>query len=161
MKGIGLNAHVFLLVALLAGLGIAIGCNDSGGSLAADGSGPAAANATTPAAAAQTNLKLGGKWTGSASVLGDNDAGGFAITATVTQKGNAITIRTSLPTLGANFSGMIEEDGNLRLTDAFDGETWTTHFQKPTNNRIQIADFVRPPSFENPDPPTNVIDLSR
>lgn len=155
MKRIRLDTNAFLLAALLAGLGIAVGCNDSGGT-------PSAMAAVTPPTnAAQNNLKLGGTWTGSASIRGDGSPAGLPVTATVRQNGDAITIRTSLTALGANFSGAIEEDGNLVLTDAFDGETWTTHFQKPTNNHIQIADYVRPPSFEDPDPPTNIIDLMR
>jgi hypothetical protein len=104
---------------------------------------------------------LSGSWSGSASVLGDLDPGGTQITATVQQSGDAITIRTSLTTIGANFSGSVDSDGCIRLTDAFDGETWTTHFQKATDNHIQIADFLRPPSSEEPLPPTSVIDLRR
>ena len=106
-------------------------------------------------------LRLSGSWRGSYSVLGDLDPGGVPITASVQQSGDAITIRTSLSTVGANLSGSIDSDNCIRLTDAFDGEVWTTHFQKATDNHIQIADFIRPPSAEEPDPPTNVIDLRR
>lgn len=106
-------------------------------------------------------LRLSGSWRGSASVLGDLDSGGVSITAFVQQSGDAITIRTSLSTLGANLSGSIDSDNCIRLTDAYDGEVWTTHFQKATDNHIQIADFLRPPSAEEPDPPTSVIDLRR
>ena len=150
----------FISAALLIATVVLQGCNggnDTGGSnLGRRGLSSHSSSGSNPSL-----LNLNGQWVGSLSVLGDMDPGGTSIRATVNQQGDAITIHTNLTSIGGNLSGTIDADGWIQLTDAFDGETWTTYFLKATGNRIQIADFLRPPSTAEPLPPMNLIDLRR
>ena len=102
---------------------------------------------------------LHGAWTG--FFFRSNSADREPITAFVSHVLDAITIQTSLEETGMMFTGTTDEDGNVILTDAFDGETWSTFFQPATSGFFQIADFVRTPEAGEGTPPLNVIELSR
>lgn len=104
---------------------------------------------------------VGGSWVGHYF-----DRGGSRqdtpITATIRQDGDAIMIRTSLVGVGANLTGTIDAAGDMRLTDAFDGEIWTTHYRPATTNFVQIADFLRQPEPEDQGAtPIQIIELTR
>jgi hypothetical protein len=43
--------------------------------------------------------------------------------------------------VGAFFTGSIDEDGVIRLTDGFDGETWTS-YGEVSGNYIRIRDYL-------------------
>ncbi len=83
-----------------------------------------------------------------------------SITATITQSGDEITIDTSLSGLGSYFTGNIQSGGFLWLTDASDGETWTTIEGAASSSYIVIQDYVTDP--DDPDELLlNTIELSR
>lgn len=69
--------------------------------------------------------------------------------------------RTKSGPPGQRFTGTIDAQGNMHLTDPSDGETWTTHEQPATSTFIEIEDFQTRPSPTNPDPALNIIRLSR
>ena len=113
----------------------------------------AAAVASAPAAPS-----IDGSWRG---VFLDATTGGRrSLTASITQDGDTVTIDTSLSGLGGYFTGTIQSDGFLWLTDAWDGETWTTLGGAASGSYIVIQDYVT-----NPDDPDelllNTIELSR
>ena len=83
------------------------------------------------------------------------------LTATIVHDGDAIMIKTSLAGPGARLTGTMTEDGCLSLLDAFDGEIWTTYFEKATTDNVEIADFLTPPNAGEDLPPLQVIDLVR
>lgn len=87
-----------------------------------------------------------------------------SLTATVTQDGDAVTITTTKDFPPAQmFTGTISSNSTLRLTDASDGEVWSTHFGPATNNFIKVADFLEAPMGAD-DPtlfPLAILELSR
>ena len=100
---------------------------------------------------------LRGEWVG--VFLGNGPR--QALTATILQDGDAIMIRTSLTGIGANLSGTSSTDGSLSLTDAFDGEIWSTFSSKASATRVQIQDFLRSPAPDDPNAPLQTIELTR
>ena len=101
----------------------------------------------------------GGGGGGGPSVIGPNLNGSWAgdffitdgsidrtLTAEIEHSGTNITIRTSR-TAGTAvlLTGWIDDEGNMQLTDAFDGETWTTIDGPATTNHVLIEDFVEAP----------------
>jgi len=113
-----------------------------------------------PAAAASGPAapSIGGSWRG---VFLDATTGARrGLTASITQDGDAVTIDTSLSGLGGYFTGTIRSGGFLWLSDAWDGETWTTLGGAASGSYIVIQDYVT-----NPDDPDelllNTIELSR
>ena len=103
---------------------------------------------------------LNGAWTGRFFVMNGGGDDNELVTATIGHNGDAVAIRTSRTGIAANLTGTITPDGSLRLTDAFDGETWTSYFRKATSNRVEIADFVHPPELNDPNP-IRILDLRR
>lgn len=103
---------------------------------------------------------LRGRWMG---VYYRSDRGGqLSLTASISQEGDAVTLSTSKPSGTARLlTGTISGNGDMVLTDAFDGETWTTLFGPATTNHVMLADYVRQPTVEDPDPPVYVLDLTR
>ncbi|MDO9043373.1 MAG: hypothetical protein Q7U64_13705 [Desulfocapsaceae bacterium] len=84
------------------------------------------------------------------------------ITATVTQAADGqVTITTSLEGLGHYFEGNIDVTGQMLVYDAYDNEDWSTHDGPATEVSIEIEDYVALPTPEYPDPPLNIIKLTR
>ena len=104
--------------------------------------------------------RISGNWAG--IFFRTNESSRTNVTARISQSGDAITITTSLPEdIGARFTGSIDSDGDMKLTDPFDGEVWTTHFRPATTNAVTIADFISAPTALEPDKPLKVIQLRR
>lgn len=119
----------------------AVGCGDDG-----DDSSP------------PVGPSVAGNWTG---VYYEEDGGRVPISASVGQDGAAVTIRTSKPTPpGQSLSGTITEDGDLTMTDASDGETWS-NFGRVTENYLRIGDYLIHPTAADPDQPLQIIELTR
>ncbi len=102
----------------------------------------------------------GGGGGGGASVIGPNLNGDWSgdfyitdgsvdrlLTAHIDHEGTNITIHTSRTSgTAVLLTGRIDVEGNMVLTDGFDGETWTTIEGPATKNHILIEDFTeRPP----------------
>jgi len=136
-----------LLFSAMASMALVFsGCNDSGSS--DDG----AASAGVPS--------VSGSWSG--IYYRTDEAAEESITASISQDGKAVVINTTKASApGQAFTGTIETNGEMILTDGSDGETWTTHFGPATGNNIHIADFVRPPTPEEMDPPLRIVHLTR
>jgi len=84
------------------------------------------------------------------------------ITATVTQTADGlVTITTSKKGLGHYFEGNIEITGHMLVYDAYDDQDWSTHDGPATDVYIKIADYIVLPGWEHPDPPLNIIKLTR
>jgi hypothetical protein len=84
------------------------------------------------------------------------------ITATVTQTTDGlVSITTSKEGLGHYFEGNIDVTGQMLVYDAYDNEDWSTHDGPATEVSIEIEDYVVTPSLEHPDPPLNIIKLTR
>jgi len=128
--------------ALLALL-ISVSCNDSGGD-----------------SAPPVGPDIRGHWTG--VYYRETGGGEVRVNAEIEQEGDAVIITTDKPTPPAQrFTGTISNDGDLHLTDAYDGEIWTSHGTPATHDHIRIVDFLWMPSPEDPDPPLQVLDLTR
>jgi len=105
-------------------------------------------------------LDIRGSWSG--SFFRTDVLGSTPVNATISQDKDALSIRTDLPPgLANSFTGTITAGGDIRLTDGYDGETWTTYYGPATADFIKIADFIVPPSTENPHPPLHIIELRR
>jgi len=147
---------------------ICAGCDSGGGgssslsqSAASSSEGSSGAAGSSGSAAASAP-KIQGTWTGVYVVYGGTNAqDGQGLTANVQQDGDAVAITTTLPAAGRFLTGSIKPNGDMRLTDALDGELWTTHFGPATANSMRIADFLMPPSAAMPNPPIAVLELSR
>ena len=83
------------------------------------------------------------------------------ISATIRQDGDAIMLQTSLEGLGQSLTGTIKESGRMTMIDAFDAEIWTTYQKAATVTDIELDDFTRAPTAEDPQPPLNKIILKR
>ena len=103
---------------------------------------------------------LNGAWTGNFYIQNGGGDDNEAVTATIRHIGDAVIIQTSRTGIAANLTGTISADGSLRLTDAFDGEIWTSFYRDATASRVQVADFVRPPEINDPNP-IRILDLRR
>jgi hypothetical protein len=100
-----------------------------------------------------------GKWEGIFFTEGAGNA--EDITARIGQDGDAVVIKTSKSTPpGQRFTGSMAPDGFMTLTDASDGETWSTLSGNATESYIRIEDFVFRPAAGG-DAPKNVIELRR
>lgn len=102
-----------------------------------------------------------GRWTGGVYI---DDGGIFTffgfVTVDITHVGDAVTMTTSYPQRPQYLTGTINEDGYMLLYDEW-GEDWTTFYGPATETALTIADFLRPPSTEEPRPPLLVLDLKR
>lgn len=127
---------------LLAVAGLS-SCNDSGG------------DSTPP-----VGPDIRGEWVG----VYYRETGGARVDihATIDQEGDAVVIVTDKPSPPAQrFTGTISNDGDLYLTDASDGETWTSHGRPVTHDYIRIVDFLWIPTPEEPNPPMQIVELTR
>lgn len=91
-----------------------------------------------------TGPNLNGSWEGDFYITdGSVDR---TLTAEITHEGTNITIRTSRTAgTGMLLTGRIDAEGNMVLTDGFDGETWTTIEGPATTNHVLIEDFTEQP----------------
>lgn len=168
-----MNEHVLsriLLTLLLAGMMAGSGCggdNDLTDS-PDDGSTPPSTDTTPPTdtttptdpPSSGSIPKIAGAWRGTYYTRGYGlEQPGVSISAQIRQDGDAVIINTTLTGVGANLTGTIDSDGDMRLTDAYDGEIWTTHYRPATPSFIQIADFLRPPELGDLETPIQIMDL--
>lgn len=105
---------------------------------------------------------IAGRWSGVYYVEGHTR---IPITAKIAQDGDAVRIVTSKKNPpGQRFTGRIDEEGLLTLTDASDGQTWTS-LAPATHDHVIIGDYIRRPTaedrLEGHDVPMRVIDLER
>ncbi|MDF3128004.1 hypothetical protein P0Y35_02225 [Kiritimatiellaeota bacterium B1221] len=148
----GRNGYVPALMLLFL---LCSSCSDSGGGEDSEfGESSASSSGGIP--------QVKGAWTGHYVVYGGSGAfDGQPVTAKIKQGGDAVVINTNLPTIGRMLTGTINSHGEMTLTDAYDGEVWTTLYGSATSDLIRIADFLVAPSVENPDPPIAVIELRK
>jgi hypothetical protein len=111
---------------------------------------------------APVGVDIGGRWAG---VYRNEDSGArMDITAKVGQRGDAVSITTSKEGSGQQLTGTIyvSENGGVHivLTDALDGQTWTSQGQ-PSSTHLVVADYTHSPELGEPEPGLKVIDLSR
>lgn len=133
----------FLLCLVTLGLGLLSACGGGGGGAAPVG----------PSIA-------GGNWAGVYFVEGRS--GVEEIKASISQNGDVVKISTTKAEgVGRLFTGSIDASGDMALTDAYDGELWTTYRIPAAENFIEIDDFTRRPSPSDPSPPLQIIQLSR
>ncbi len=83
------------------------------------------------------------------------------VTVEITLQGTLITITTSKTGIAHYFGGLINENGDIKVYDSYDDQTWTTHFGPATSTSINLYDYVRLPSPEEPDPPFNELIITR
>lgn len=81
------------------------------------------------------------------------------LTATIKQEGNALTIETTKEGVGHLLTGTIDDDSYVFLTDAFDGETWTS-YGEVSHDYLRIRDYFYDPELRR-DSPEQDIYLSR
>lgn len=134
MKWLQIRKPIFIAFFLglaVATVGTTIGCGGGGGD---DDGGP-------PVIGPNLN---GSNWRG----FYFNGESGFMenLTATITHTSNAVVVVTSKTAPPAQqFTGTIDAGGKMELTDAYDGEQWTTFFGNASNRFVKVADFARPP----------------
>ncbi|MBU1909175.1 MAG: hypothetical protein KJ726_03930 [Verrucomicrobia bacterium] len=101
-----------------------------------------------------------GRWSG--VYYRTDSSGRTSLTASIQQEGEAVTITTDKEEGRAGLlTGTIYENGDLDMTDAFDGQEWTSFFGPVTETHILLADYVSTPSPEEPEPPLYILDLTR
>lgn len=93
----------------------------------------------------------------------DYFAGTFVpITATVIQAADGlVSITTSKENVGYYFEGNIDITGHMLVYDAYDGADWSTFEGPATDVYIMIEDYTELPTLKDPDPPRNIIKLTR
>ncbi len=99
-----------------------------------------------------------GSWTG--RYYREDSAYSEPVSAEVRQFADTITIETTKIGVGHLFTGTIRTNGSLHLTDAFDGEFWTTPHGPATPHSIVLCDYLRTPTPGSWDP-MQIIELSR
>lgn len=101
----------------------------------------------------------GDDWSGYFKTTGFNNR--HNLTANVDQTNSNVTLTTTKSGLAHRFVGTINSSGHMLVYDQYDGEDWTTHLGPATSTRINIYDFIRPPTASDPNPPLNSVILSR
>lgn len=147
MKRLDTQKSVFLLIFIGIGLAGLWGCGSDSGD-----SGPRVIGPKVS----------GNNWTG----FYFNSANGFQVplTATITHTSNDVVIVTNkIEPPAQMLTGTISTNGTMVLTDAFDGETWTTFFGPATRKFVKVADFSRVPEDRENDinVPIKFVELSR
>ena len=100
---------------------------------------------------------VGGRWSG--EYRNDDTGESISLTAEIDQEGNQIFITTSKTGVGHYLSGTIDQDGYIRVTDAYDGQIWTSG-GTITSTSLTIDDYTHRPTIDN-DPALQLIVLSR
>lgn len=90
-------------------------------------------------------------------------SGRVAVTATITQNKEAITITTSRPSgaIAHLLTGTMKSNGRILVTDAADGELWSTFFGPAHGNYIKLADYEVRPVPGNGKDDFYILELSR
>ena len=144
------HLHNGLLRAAFTGLGavtlLTTSCNDGGGDKGSPGVGQSVA---------------GKNWTG--SLYATDGTNRRALKATITQNRDAIVITTDLPGSGIarKLTGTFDKSGKIRVTDAFDGEIWSTFFGPAHGNYIKLADYETRPVAGNGIDDFYILEISR
>lgn len=120
--------HRFRLLGVLMALALIGGCNSGGGGT---GGNPGAAG-----------IDLSGSWTGEYI----SPAQTVPLTAKIRQSGDSVIIQTTKSGPGNLLTGTMGPTGDLLLTDAFDGETWTSYGQV-SGHHIRIRDYFYDPTL--------------
>ncbi len=89
-----------------------------------------------------TGPNLNGSWSGTYYFLFGMKPS-QSISADIDHRGEVIIIDTSISTgMAARFTGSISSNGQMTLTDNYDGETWTTFFGAASTGKVVIADYI-------------------
>jgi hypothetical protein len=65
-----------------------------------------------------------------------------SVKASVVVNGGSVFMETNLPDTGRLLTGSMGSDGHLFMTDAHDGETWTTIHGPVSSGHIELLDFA-------------------
>lgn len=83
----------------------------------------------------------GNTWQGVLSLVSN---GTQSVSATITQCGTAITIKTTTTLeYGQKFVGTMDTNGDILVYDQITSEDWTTHYSQAQTNSIKLYDFVQ------------------
>ncbi|MFO1531440.1 MAG: hypothetical protein U1F77_17300 [Kiritimatiellia bacterium] len=82
-----------------------------------------------------------------------------AVSATIEQSGGSVVIRTSKGAPGRMLTGRIGSNGRMKLTDADDGEIWSTFYGAATSDHVKVADYLYPTPAGHTGTVLQVIDL--
>lgn len=134
MKSMTALAGLFCAALLIAG------CNDGGGG----GGG-----------SSSSGISLRGKWSGRYV----SPSSSMSLSAEISQQGDSVIISTTKSGVGHLLTGTLTANGQLRLTDGYDGETWTS-YGPVTRNNLRIRDYLYDPDLTS-DSPEQDIYLSR
>lgn len=110
--------------------------------------------------ASPVGVDIHGRWSGEYYIEGDSHV---VITARISQDGDAVVMKTDKAEPPAqSFSGTINEESFIVLTDASDGETWTS-YGTVTTTHLTVTDYTRGAHDGESwaDIPRQIIDLSR
>ena len=79
------------------------------------------------------------------------------------KEGEAVVITTDLPAnhIARKLTGTFETSGKMLVTDAFDGEWWSTFFGPAHGNYIKLADYETRPVPGNGKDDFYILELSR
>lgn len=91
-----------------------------------------------------------------------NDSTGerVTLTASISHKGESVSITTTKSGIGHRLTGTTDEGGTLDLTDAYDGEEWTS-LRDSTTSSILVGDYTSKPTALDPEPSLQYIALTR
>lgn len=103
--------------------------------------------------------KIAGKWSGTYSWSDGTHL--MSVRATIEQNGSGLVIRTSKAAPGRLLTGQIRSNGRIRLTDADDGEIWSTYYGAASASHVKIADFLIPTPAGRTGEILQVLDLRR
>jgi hypothetical protein len=135
--------YIGIVLAAVCAFALMSGCDGGGGGSSSQGA-----------------VDIAGSWSGSY----ENEETGehVSISATVDQDGSGVVIKTTKGNPpGQSLSGSMDGDANLTMTDAGDGEVWTS-YTPTTASRIVITDFTyQPQARDTNDVPRKIIDLRR
>lgn len=77
------------------------------------------------------------------------------LTAYISEDGASVLIETTKTGVGHLLSGVIAENGDLRMTDQYDGETWTS-YGAVTPSYVRIRDYLFNPSLGSDSPEQDI-----
>ncbi len=84
---------------------------------------------------------ISGDWSGYYQFPGESRV---PLSATVGVNGNDLFVMTTLSGTGHMLTGVIDDDGWVFLTDAYDGDTWTVE-TPVTSHSIYLIDYAYGP----------------
>ena len=101
---------------------------------------------------------VGGQWSGQYYIT-DGSHAPEQLVANVIHKGSEVFIATTREGIASTFTGTIDAEGNMRMTDTFDDQTWTTFYGPATSTHMILADYLFGSGGD--DPPLAVLELVR